>query len=331
MDVSVIVPTRNRSALLPTTLRSVLRQRDVDLEVIVVDDASTDDTPGVVAALGDDRLRMIRHEMPQGVSSARNLGVAEARADWLAFLDDDDLWAPDKLASQLQAARESGRDWVYTGAVVINSHDRIVRAQRPLPPDTIVTALLRYDAIPGGGSNVVMRRTTWRQTGPFDTRLRSGEDWEMWIRLAKHGLPTCVCSPMIAKRLHRSNATIDIAEIVRGTQLIEALHHTTADWGRLHRWMAHSCLRAGQRRAALRQFARAAIRGQGRAVASDLGTILHENIVGRITKSKSDGTLSDDAWIVSATAWLQEFRLSAHGISEDARTRDGLAGQSSHI
>ena len=119
MDVSVIVPTRNRSALLATTLRTVVRQRDVDLEVIVVDDGSTDDTGGVVAALDDPRVLLIRCPPPGGVSAARNVGAAEAHGEWLAFLDDDDLWAPDKLACQLRAAREAGRDWVYGGAVVI--------------------------------------------------------------------------------------------------------------------------------------------------------------------------------------------------------------------
>ncbi len=320
MDVSVIVPTRNRSALLAMTLRTVLRQQDVELEVIVVDEASTDDTPAMLAALGDARIRVIRHEAPHGVSSARNRGAAEARGEWLAFVDDDDLWAPDKLARQLHAAREGDRDWVYTGAVIIDTHGRIVRVQRPLLPEEIRTALLRYDAIPGGGSNIVVRRTTWLQIGPFDPRLRGTEDWEMYIRLAKHGPPACVCSPLVARRLHASNGTLDITEIVRGTKLIETLHHTTADWGRLHRWMAHSCLRAGQRRAALGQFARAAVRGQGRAVASDLSALLHETIVGRTPKSKGDSTLSSDDWVPTATAWLQEFQLSKHGINENART-----------
>ena len=129
-------------------------------------------------------------------------------ANGCAFLDDDDLWAPDKLARQLAAARESGRDWAYTGGVVFLG-DRIIRAQVPLPPDAMVKTLLRYDAIPGGGSNVIMRRALWPHTGPFNTQLRSGEDWEMWIRLAKHGIPAWVCAPLVAKRLHSTNATLD--------------------------------------------------------------------------------------------------------------------------
>src|SRR4029453_7953121 len=101
MDVSVVVPTRNRSALLARTLQSVLRQQDVEFEVIVVDEASTDETPAVLSALGNQRVRVIRHDSPRGLSAARNNGAAGASGEWLAFIDDDDLWAPDRLARQL--------------------------------------------------------------------------------------------------------------------------------------------------------------------------------------------------------------------------------------
>jgi glycosyltransferase involved in cell wall biosynthesis len=307
MAVSVIIPTRNRSNLLAMTLRSVLRQEDVDLEVIVVDEASTDDTPVVLAAVGDTRVRVIRHDTPQGLSSARNHGAAVACGDWLAFLDDDDLWAPDKLVRQLDAAQEASRDWVYTGSVNIDGC-RIVYSRPPLRPEQVVAALPRYNAIPGGGSNVVVRRATWLRAGPFDTRLRhGGEDWEMSIRLAEHGPPAWVCSPLIAKRVHSSNMFLDIAEIVHAIRVIEALHNTQADWGRMHRWLAERYLRSGQRRAALGQFARAAVRGQLRGVVSDLGAILRRRVGRRIRKPDAQSALSGDAWSATAAAWLREF------------------------
>jgi len=288
-----------------------LRQRDVDLEVIVVDEASTDDTPTMLAVVADARVRVIRNDTPSGVAAARNRGAAEAHGDWLAFLDDDDLWAPEKLVSQLQAAKQVGRDWAYTGAVVINVHGQILRVQRPLPPEEIVTALPRYNAVPGGGSSVVVRRATWMRIGPFDTRLRNTEDWEMWIRLGKHGPPAYVCSPLVARRLHHSNSTLDVEEVVRGTHLIEALHQTTADWGRLHRWFAHSCLRGGRHWAALGHFARAAVRGEAGAVASDLSAILQRKVLGRTATSRARDR--DDAWIGMARAWIQELVHSSGG------------------
>ena len=283
MTVSVVVPTRNRSALLAMTLRSVLRQQQVELDVIVVDEASTDGTAPMLAALGDARVRVIRHDTPRGVSVARNQGGSAARGEWLAFVDDDDLWAPDKLALQLAAARSADRDWAYAGTVNISEGGQIIYGRPPLPPDEIVAALPRYNAIPGGGSNVVVRRSVWEHAGPFDPRLRNTEDWEMWIRLAKHGPPACASRPLVGYRVHGSNASLDIAEIVRGTALIEALHHTTADWGRLHRWLAESCLRRGQRAAALGQFARAAVHGDATKALSGLATLMRRRLTRLVT------------------------------------------------
>src|ERR687898_2402373 len=112
-EVSVVVPTRNRRSLLARTLASVLAQRDVDFEVIVIDEGSTDDTRAMVSRIADPRLRLIHHPVALGKSAARNRGIAEAAAPWLAFVDDDDLWSPTKLVRQLKAARATDRMWVY--------------------------------------------------------------------------------------------------------------------------------------------------------------------------------------------------------------------------
>ena len=273
MDVSVIVPTRNRRTLLAMTLRSVLRQRDVGFEVIVVDEGSTDDTAEFLAALDDPRVRVIRHDDALGLSAARNRGAAEARGDWLAFIDDDDLWAPDKLARQLRAAEDAGCDWVYTGAVNIEGQ-RIVHSRPPLPPEETVAMLPRYNAIPGGGSNVVWRRTTWATVGPFDTRFRGGEDWDMSIRLARHGPPAWVCHPFVAKRVHSTNMFLDVAEIVRATKLIEASHGTSADWARHHLWFAERYMRNGRWSPAIGELVKAAAKGQLAAAVHALNAML---------------------------------------------------------
>src|SRR5262245_16886500 len=110
--VSVVIPTRNRASLLERTLRSVLAQRMGDLEVVVVDDGSTDDTTSVAGA-ADVRVAVVRNQTPEGVSAARNRGIAAARGSWIAFCDDDDLWSPEKLTLQLDAAQRAGAHWVY--------------------------------------------------------------------------------------------------------------------------------------------------------------------------------------------------------------------------
>jgi GT2 family glycosyltransferase len=318
MDVSVVIPTRNRRPLLAMTLRSVLRQQDVDCEVIVVDEASSDGTPQMVASLADCRIRIIRHEQPMGVATARNHGATEARGEWLAFLDDDDLWAPDKLALQLRAAQEARRDWAYSGAVLIDDQNRFLGAQHPLSPEHVIASLPRYDAIPGGGSNVIVRRGAWQETGPFDARLRNTEDWEMWIRLAKYAVPVCVNKPSVARRVHRTNSILDVAELTRGTKLIESLHQTRADWGRLHLWMAQSCLRSGRRGAAVAQFAKAALHGEGAGVVRHIRADLRARLAARFPTLRIDDTLVDDPWRVAACQWLQELR-SQTGTGDDQK------------
>src|ERR1044071_7041476 len=100
--VSVVIPTRDRAHLLQRTLASVLKQSIDSLEVIVVDDASND-AASTAAAAAHPRVRLLRNPEPSGVSVARNRGIAAARGDWIAFCDDDDLWAPSKLQQQLSA------------------------------------------------------------------------------------------------------------------------------------------------------------------------------------------------------------------------------------
>lgn len=309
--VSVVVPTRNRRTLLAQTLRSVLAQVGVDLEVIVVDEASTDDTVQWLTALADRRVVVVRHATPQGVASARNDGAAQARADWLAFVDDDDLWAPDKLREQLRAGKACRADWVYTGAVNIAERCRIVYGRPPLTAEELMKALPHYNAVPGGGSNVVVRREMWEEAGPFDTRLLNTEDWEMWIRLAKLGPPACVPRPLVAYRVHGTNSSLNVAEIVRGTRLIERVHNTTADWGNLHRYMAESYLRKGQRGAAVRQFVAAAMRGHLRETASDIGIILRRKMR-RLTDMPEVPVAAEggaaDPWLTEAATWLRHFQ-----------------------
>src|SRR4029450_7533241 len=99
----------------------------------------------------------------------------------------------------------------------------------------------------------------------------------------------------MAKRVHSSNSSLDTAEIVRGARLIQQLHQTTVDWGRLHRWLAESCLRTGQRRAALGQLALAAVHGQSKAVAGDVMTIVRRRL-NRRNSTVEPAAASDTPW-----------------------------------
>ena len=200
MDVSVVIPTRDRPDLLALTLRSALWQEDVSMEVLVVDDGVRPDTRTVTTQLGAERVRLLRNAGPPGVSGARNSGIAAARGRWIAFLDDDDLWAPGKLSSQLTAADEASAGWVYAGDVTVDETLRVRDGAPPPSPEAVVAELRHHNAVPAGASNVVVRRDLLATVGRFDPQLRTSEDWDLWLRLARTGLPACVQRPLVALR-----------------------------------------------------------------------------------------------------------------------------------
>ena len=307
-EVSVVIPTRDRRRLLALTLHSVRRQREVDLEVVVVDDGSADDTAETVAALADPRIRLVRHDRPQGVSAARNRGIAEAGGAWVAFLDDDDLWAPDKLTRQLQAAHQTGRTWVYTGEVSVDQRLRVLDGAPPAAPDRVLERLGRHNAVPAGASNVLVRAETLARAGRFDPGLRNNEDWDMWIRLARLGPPAWVCRPLVALRVHPGNTSQNMDRMLRELDVIERRHRVPVDRAAHYRWAAWSCLRGGQRRAALRYYAQAVRAGDLASVARAAVALAHPAVAGaRLARQARPGS-AGQAWIAEAQAWLDRLR-----------------------
>jgi hypothetical protein len=308
-DASVVVPTHNRRRLALLTVRSLLSQVGVDLEVIVVDDGSVDGTADAVRNLADERIKIVRNDVAQGVSAARDRGRSEARGDWVGFCDDDDLWAPTKLQSQILAADALGRDWAYVGVINVDDDLQVVSGRPPRPPEDVVRALPHYNAIPGGGSNVIVRAELLKRMPPFDRRLKNTEDWEMWIRLAAEGPPACDARPLMAYRIHSGNASLDAKAILAGVRLIEQTHHTSADMGMIHRWLGESSLRTGDRRAGLKHLVLATMNGESRAVAGDIRAILRRKIA-RFIRSSPGGNVQPDYadWRSQANGWLAELR-----------------------
>jgi glycosyltransferase involved in cell wall biosynthesis len=307
-DVAAIVPTHDRAALLLTTLRSVLWQRDVSLEVIVVDDGSADGTDEVVERMADPRIRLVRHEIPKGVSAARNHGAAQARAAWLAFCDDDDLWAPDKLARQVAAADASGRAWAYGGAVHVSIDLRVMSAHLPPTPERLVARLPSWNLMPGGSSNVVVRADAFASVGGWDEGLVNLADWDLWARLAQAGPPADVRAPLVGYRIHGGNASRDAGLILREASLIDGRYGARLDLGEVHHYLAWVYLRRGRRRPAVRHLATAAARGHGRAVARSV-TGLAQRGLGRLVPAVRPRPKPDhEAWVAEAEAWIARLR-----------------------
>ena len=181
-DVSVIIPAYNCAGLVRASLDSALSQRGVTLEVIVVDDGSTDDTVGIVESYGEP-VRCIR-QSNQGAYVARNRAAAAARGDWLAFLDADDLWFADKLVKQLQLA-EPEVGLIYSDYSHMDSSNRVrgrASDAAELVQGKIFDHLLVDNFI--GTSTVLMRTRIFNELGGFATDITGCADWDMWLRYA---------------------------------------------------------------------------------------------------------------------------------------------------
>ncbi len=184
-EVSVVIPTHGRWDLLRTTLGGALGQREVEHEVIVVDDGSRDETQERLAELADPRLRVVRHQSSAGPAAARNRGLAEARGEWVAFLDDDDLWSPAKLRAQIDVATREGADFVYAGVIELNEQGSVIEVEPAPHPDELRDQILVKNAIPAASSNVVVRRDAMRRLGGFDESSFHLADWDLGLRLVE--------------------------------------------------------------------------------------------------------------------------------------------------
>ena len=191
-EVTVVIPTLNRWPMLSRALAGALEQEDVDLEVVVVDDGSEDETPERLATYPDRRLRVVRHPQPRGVACARNAGLAHASGGWTGFLDDDDLWSPRKLREQLDAARAAGAGMAASRALVLDEALEPVGIDPVPSAETLLTELLRSNCVPGGCSNVIARTDLLRAVDGFDERLAMLADWDLWLRLAATA-PAATC------------------------------------------------------------------------------------------------------------------------------------------
>ena len=315
-SVSVVIPTHDRPDLLRTTLRSVLAQRDVTIEVLVVDDGSGPATAAAVEAVagGDDRVTLLRHPSGRGVSQARNTGIDAASGEWLAFVDDDDLFAPDKLAAQLAAlAAVPECRWSCVGVVTIDEAGRITGWHHPPAERDVAVAMLVDDVAPGGGSGVVAHRELVEAAGRFDTDLSCNADWDFHLRLAQHSPVASVDRPLLAYRVHARAMSLDVdgcdQDFERMNEKyadLRARHGVTVDGAKWALWKSATYLRAGDRR-------------RSRATRAEVGAGLGWARRGRaavVTALPGGVRLSDyrqgrrvpAVWRAEASAWLAGLR-----------------------
>ena len=211
MLVSVVIPNYNCSAFLPAALESVFAQTYPNVEVLVVDDGSTDDSQQVLERYAD-RARVLR-QPNGGVSAARNHGIRESRGELVAFLDADDLWDRTKLAKQVPLFANPAVGLVYCAVEYVDEAGKSLGTNRTGRRGRVLRsiALLEGTIVLAGGSTAVVRRECFDRAGLFDPELSTAADWDMWRRIACHYEIDVVREPLMQYRLRPSSMHRNIA------------------------------------------------------------------------------------------------------------------------
>ena len=209
--VSVITAAYNVGPFIETAIQSVLNQTFTDLELIVVNDGSTDDGPRKIAAFQHPRLRVI-HQPNRGSAEARNAGVAIARGQYLAFLDGDDAWEPRKLELQLAIhASHPETDLSYTLSHLMNEAGKVIGVMSGDVDGPVSFLDLLRENRTRNGSCVMLRAAAIREAGGFDPTLRSSVDYDCWLRIAllRPNNVLCLARPLTYYRRRKGQITSD--------------------------------------------------------------------------------------------------------------------------
>ena len=242
--VSVIVPTHNRAGLLAQALASVFAQSFQDFEIVIVDDASSDDTRAMVANFSDVRLRYFRNTKNRGEAACRNTGVDHATGDYIAFLDDDDTWLPEKLAMQVAALDRCPPQvgGIYTGYHRVDINTGKIIATIAAEKRGHIYGDLRAHNWVGSPSAVLLRRECFDRAGRFDEKIKFGVDYDMWIRISRLYDFETINEPLLRYAVHPHRLSADTPTMLEGkeAQLAKYADYFAGDrrsYGRYLLWL----------------------------------------------------------------------------------------------
>jgi glycosyltransferase involved in cell wall biosynthesis len=219
--VSVIIPTHNRAKILPLAVKSVLHQTFQDFEIIIVDDASQDNTEEVIRGFRDNRIKYFRREMSGGDAVARNLGIVNSEGEYLAFLDDDDEWFPKKLQRQVTLIESSQPvvGGVYTGQVNIDgTNGKILSIRLGDKKGNLFNELLggfRFST-----SSVMVKKECFHQIGLFDENIPYNSDFDMWVRISKNFQFECIEEPLTKYYIHATKLSTNFDLVIKGQEMV---------------------------------------------------------------------------------------------------------------
>lgn len=308
-SVSAVISTYNRSHYLRWTLGAVLNQQHVDFEVVVVDNGSSDDTQARLATLNDSRMRVIRNPVSLGGIGGRNTGIAAAQGDWIGILDDDDLWAPDKLAAQFAAAEAAQRHWVYAGGVYIDEVNAVVHGRPPVAPEQAAEELPVNWCLPGGISNVLWCKDKLDADGLLDSRLSFTADWDVALRLLRQGPPAAVQRPLVAYRQHGDNASHMAATQqdqigIMERKFADLRNGRALPVGPQYRFMGSQALIRNDRMSALKAYGQALRHGDLRSLLRAPALAVPRGLHPRLRRL----LLSDGPWVRDGEQWIAEVQ-----------------------
>ncbi len=235
--ISVILPTYNSASTLPDAIESIRQQDWSDLEIVVIDDGSSDDTQGVLKNMAGPDLHAVS-QCNRGPGAARNLGIEKATGTWVAFLDADDVWLPGKLAAQMASLHENSLfGFCYTDSVwkTQDGAERVHKARR-VAENVFADLLLgpQFDL-----PTVIVRRECFDRVGRFEPQFRTGEDWDMWLRLAANYPSSYVPMALSVCRVSRNSNKypLDMHERCR-MQIVSRIlsrPETIRQWPQVHK------------------------------------------------------------------------------------------------
>ncbi|MCK8600208.1 glycosyltransferase family 2 protein [Desulfoferrobacter suflitae] len=234
--ISVIITTYNHRDFILETLDSVFAQTLSEYEVIVINDGSSDDTEDLLLPLARaGRIRNILQDN-SGPGAARNRGIAEARGEFIALLDDDDIWPPDKLQWQIAAIQKDSSIAVVYGFFESFGHPPLCRHPGNWGPDGwVLQEVYRRNWIKSPGQTLI-RASAVKRVGGFDTSIWGADDWDLWIRLAEIGRFNYVPKLALLYRQHHSNASKDIMKMYINS--MKVLHKNQGSLPNFRNWHA---------------------------------------------------------------------------------------------
>lgn len=222
--VSAIIPCYNMKDYVVQAIESARSQTISGLEILLVDDGSTDGTEKILDRYRNMKNIRVINKANGGLSAARNTGILESSSQYVAFLDADDEWEPRKLERQLQRFHDT--EWKNLGLVYTNSRNvdaRGISTAFPSPPldpavrGDVASTLIRCNLIIGSGSAVLAKKECFSKVGLFNEKLPSCEDWEMWYRISKYYQIDFVNEELVAIRRHPQSMQKNKEKMCRGT------------------------------------------------------------------------------------------------------------------